>query len=454
MKLARRSFLSHGAGALGVSSSSRLLASGLAAEFEKLEIVDTHEHLLAEKARVSQPVDFFTLAGHYAMNDVISAGLSKADAARLGDPKAPAVERWRLFEPHWKAAQFTGYGQCLRIAMRDIYGAEDISSANIERLNGVIASHNKPGLYRKVLKERARIAYAVLDQTYAAEPSLPDPEFFVVAARFDRFVTAQSASAIRSLETLTGSSITTLSGLKAALEKDFARTLKLGIVAVKSALAYQRELSFDEVPEADAARDFEAMMRGERERSTGFTPLAQRPYRKLEDHMFHHVLRLADAHGLPVQIHTGLLAGNAAVVRNTNPTHLSNLFLLYPNVTFDLFHIGYPYQGELTVLAKLFPNVCIDFCWAHIIAPHAAQRALDEYLETVPANKILGFGGDYRFPELTYAHAVMARRNIAAVLASRVEEGSWSEKEAAGLGRMLLHDNPARLFPRKPPIRS
>ena len=159
MKLARRSFLSHSAGALGVSSSSRILASGLAAEFEKLEIIDTHEHLLAEKDRVSQPVDFFTLAGHYAMNDVISAGLSKADAARLGDPKAPAMERWRLFEPHWKAAQFTGYGQCLRIAMRDIYGAEDISSANIERLNEVIASHNKPGLYRKVLKERARIAY-------------------------------------------------------------------------------------------------------------------------------------------------------------------------------------------------------------------------------------------------------------------------------------------------------
>jgi uncharacterized protein len=441
MQFRRRTFLSHSAGALGAPAAFGGTASALASEFGRLEIVDTHEHLLPEKERISQPVDFFTLAGHYAINDVISAGLSKENAARVRDPNVPALERWRLFEPHWQAARFTGYGQCLRIAMRDIYGVENVSRDTIERLNQAIAQRNKPGLYRDILKERARIAYAVLDQTYAADPVLPDAEFFAVAARFDRFVTARGAGGVRTLEALTGSSITTLAGLKVALEKDFERTVKLGIVAVKSALAYQREIAFEAVPEGDAARDFEAMMRGDKS--------APPPYRKLEDYMFHQVMRLASAHRLPVQIHTGLQAGNAGLVRNTNPTHLTNLFSLYPDVTFDLFHIGYPYQGELSVLAKLFPNVCIDFCWAHIIALHAAQRALDEYLDTVPVNKILGFGGDYRFPELTYAHASMARRNIAAVLASRVEEGTWTEREAVDLGRMLLRDNPARLFPRK-----
>jgi len=49
------------------------------------------------------------------------------------------------------------------------------------------------------------------------------------------------------------------------------------------------------------------------------------------------------------------------------------------------------------------------------LRPPGARRALDEYLETIPVNKILGSGGDYRYPELTYAHARLARSNIARV---------------------------------------
>jgi hypothetical protein len=40
----------------------------------------------------------------------------------------------------------------------------------------------------------------------------------------------------------------------------------------------------------------------------------------------------------------------------------------------------------------------------------------------------------------------MARRNIARVLAERVEDGACSETEALETARWLLHDNPARLF--------
>ena len=162
--------------------------------------------------------------------------------------------------------------------------------------------------------------------------------------------------------------------------------------------------------------------------------------------MFHHVVRLCDAHKIPMQIHTGLHAGNGNFIENSRPVHLTNLFFLYPQVKFDLFHIGYPYQGELSVLAKLFPNVYVDLCWAHIVSPGATRRALQDFLETVPVNKIFGFGGDYRYPELSYAHAKMARRNIALTLAERVESGFCTEDEALEIAHMLLRDNPAQLF--------
>jgi predicted TIM-barrel fold metal-dependent hydrolase len=100
----------------------------------------------------------------------------------------------------------------------------------------------------------------------------------------------------------------------------------------------------------------------------------------------------------------------------------------------------------LSVLAKIFPNVYVDFCWAHIISGSLSRRTLHEMLETVPANKIFGYGGDYRYPELSYAHAKMARQNIARVLAGKVAEGFFTETEAVGVARMILHDNPNRMF--------
>jgi uncharacterized protein len=139
-------------------------------------------------------------------------------------------------------------------------------------------------------------------------------------------------------------------------------------------------------------------------------------------------------------------AGNGNFVEHGNPSQLSNLFLRYPRVQFDVFHIGFPYFHEATVLGKMFPNVSIDYCWMHILSPSATQSALHEMLDSVPANKIFGFGGDYRYPELSYGHLVIARRNIARVLAERVENGACTENEAVETSRWLLHDNPARLF--------
>lgn len=451
----RRGFLAQlslaGAGpALGAEGEprSRALGERIASALEKVEIVDSHEHILPEETRVSKPVDFFTLASHYLLGDVISAGLPAKSQGLVRKNDAALAERWAAFEPYWKMARFTGYGQALRMAIRDIYGVEEISFRTLPALNDAIRARNRRGLYRHILKQRARIRYALVDDNWNAAPVKLDPEFFVPARKFDRFITPGTPAAVKDLETLTGVSITSLKGLKQAMEKSFAQSIEVGMGAVKSTLAYDRTLQFREVEEGAAARDFERLCKGDVKLPEGFRRHTERPFRDLEDHMFHHLMKLADAHGYPVQLHTGLHAG-PNFIANSNPTHLTNLFFLYPKVKFDLFHMSYPYQGELATLAKLFPNVYVDLCWAHVIAPGATRRALSEFLETVPANKILGFGGDYSWVELSYAHAQMARRNIALVLAAKTEEGVCSEPEAFEIGRMLLSDNAARLFPRR-----
>ena len=449
----RRSFLGSLSGLAAVSALAASPApqrgsfeSDMVAAVDAIPLVNTHEHIIPEQERVALDVDFFTLAGHYAINDLISAGLSGDDLRLVRDESAPVERRWQAFEPFWNSARFTGYGQALRIAIRDIYGVENISGDTLATINERIRAKNQPGLYEDILIRRSNIDYSVLDDYWNAAPVAPNPKFFVYARKFDRFVSPQSAKDIRALEELTDVSVTNLGGLKRAMERSFEQSLEAGMVNVKSTLAYNREIHYAEVSEFEAEQDVQQLLNNRRSIPSGFRNRLERPYRRLEDHLFHHLMQLAQEHKIPVQIHTGLHAGNGDFIENSKPTHLTNLFFIYPTVKFDLFHLSYPYQGELSVLAKIFPNVHIDFCWAHIISGHLSRRALHEMLETVPANKLFGYGGDYRYPELSYAHAKMARRNISQVLTEKVEEGFCSETEALQLARMLLHDNPDHMF--------
>lgn len=415
-------------------------------EFSSMEIVDSHEHLLDEGYRISRKADFFDLLSHYTIADAVAAGMSEAELALVRNRNASDLERWRAVAPYWEFSGRTGYSQCLRTAVRDIHGYDEINEATIGGINDTIRASGKPGFHREILKRRAKIRFYVQDDR-AEEPTVPDPKFFVTAREFDNFITPGDAQDIAALEKVSDTSITSLDSLVRALEAAFAKARAAGAVAVKTLLAYQREIRFREVGKAAAARSFTALMRGGPKPPFNFRQRVERPHRDLEDYMFHQVIRLADAASIPVQIHTGLNAIlNSNFIVNANPVHLTDVFFLYPRVKFDLFHMGYPYFGETGVLAKTFPNVHLDFCWTNIISPEASRRALREVLDIVPSNKIVAFGGDFSYVELTYAHAKIARQNVASVLAEKVRNGIFREAEAINLGRRLLHDNGARLF--------
>jgi uncharacterized protein len=457
MSFARRNFLTALTALAAPATSARLLSTPsaslrgrLAAAFQKTILFDSHEHFWEESQRVSKPLDLFSLASDYVIGDLTSAGLSRDAAQTIQDGKAADLERWRAFEPYWKYARFTGYGRALRLAVRDLYGVEEISLKTLPKINHAIVASNRPGIYRHLVRDRAGIRAYVQDDYWNAVPVRSTDDLHLMARRFDRFIVPSGPADIRKLEELTDVSITSLPTLQDSLRKSFLHNLDAGMVAVKVGLAYMRELHFREVEPADAARDLDRLMKSGEKQLGGFRSNFVRPFRNLEDFMFHQTMQLADTYSVPVQIHTGIQAGNRGVVTNSRPTLLTNIFLLYPRISFDLFHISYPYENELSALAKSYPNVYADFCWAHVISPEVARRTMAEFLDTVPVNKIFGFGGDYHYPELSYAHAKMARQNIADVLAEKVEDGACTEEEALDIGRMLLHDNAARFFLKEP----
>ena len=82
----------------------------------------------------------------------------------------------------------------------------------------------------------------------------------------------------------------------------------------------------------------------------------------------------------------------------------------------------------------------------HIISPATCVQMLDEWLDYVPNNKILGFGGDLKLVESIYGHLEQARDNIARALAVKVHRGDYDRDSAREIAENLLYHNPKNLF--------
>lgn len=408
-------------------------------DIDLIRLVDTHEHLNNEDAYLKQPADFLLRMLHYVESDLASAGMPQPDKGktrRVQDMAVPLPERWELFQTYWQEVRFTGYGRALGRAVKDLYGVEldSLTPATAVHLNEKIAEANKPGLYRRVLKDKARIDLSIVD----VGSGKPDPEFFVAVRRFDNFINVHTWKELENLGTQNGVEIKSLDDFVRALETAFEKAVQDGIVGVKSGLAYSRRIYYPRPSDAEVQEAFNKLKNSGAVSNDGIQPL--------QNHLMHQVCRLAGRHKLPFQIHTGLQTGSGNTITNSRPTDLVNLIMAYPDVKFVIFHGGYPYGPELSTMAKNFPNVYIDLCWMHIISPKVTRESLSEWIETVPVNKITAFGGDYRYVEGAYAHAEMAREVVTATLAEKVLGGYLTAADARELAVKFLRNNAIDLY--------
>jgi len=167
----------------------------------------------------------------------------------------------------------------------------------------------------------------------------------------------------------------------------------------------------------------------------------------LDDYLFHQIIRFAQELNLPVQVHTGHMAGIRQRVDKANARNFIPVLELYPNVRFDLFHANWPYMEDILFIGKNYPNAVIDLCWAMSIDPLYCIELLKRSILTIPHVKIHGFGGDHFLtPEMSVAQLILGREVIASALTDIVECG-WLEEEAAlGIAGDWLYNNPNRFY--------
>ncbi len=408
---------------------------------DNVRVVDTHEHLEAQAGWMKNgKLDFMLLLQHYSYDDIRSAGMPKSTFGTLLTDSLTVMQKWNILKPFWEATSNTAYCRAALLTADKLFDIKDLNETTVEELSAKIKKAYQTDWYSKVLIEKGGIDYVVTD---SENHNLGDPGMFKYVKRFGEFIFAVSAQKIETVAKQQNIPIKTLDDFVTALGVAFHKALDKDNVAVKIGTAYERTLFFEDVSKERAEAVFNKIINlpaGE------VLPYNGSEIKPLQDYMVHRILDLAKATNTPVQIHTGLQAGDGNYIQNSNPALLANLFLKYRDVKFILFHGGYPYGGELASLAKNFRNVYIDMCWLHIISPSYSERYLHEWLETVPASKIMAFGGDFRNVENIYGHLLVGKQVVTKVLTEKVRDGYFTESEALKIAQMIFHDNAIRIL--------
>jgi hypothetical protein len=407
----------------------------------KLKVIDTHEHLPTFEHLRNPDMDLLSeYLRQYFNRDIHSAGMSASDIQIVRDPSKPLLQRWQLVQPYWNLAKNTGYGRALKHTLNILYGIQELNDRTIEEANAKFRTLYTSGNHlRHVLKDVCNIERIVLHQATCHV----DREFYVPVFHVNEWVRPNTIEEMVAATEKQGLRLHRLEDFVEAFRLTLTKAKDSGACAIKCTLAYLRTLYFERPTYAQAEEAFTNMMRYQ-----GMKTFAGRPVPDgvFVDYMMHTACRLAGELQLPIQIHTGLLETFGGMLENSNPLLLNNLFYEYPETKFDIFHIGYPWHLQIGALAKMFQNVYIDMCWAHIISPNASITALHEYLDAVPSNKIMAFGGDHSFVDAVAGHLQMAKENICIVLEHKISRGIFDLDEAKILINQMFYHNPKNLF--------
>ena len=403
-----------------------------------MEIVDTHEHLPAEKDRIAQKPDFSLMFSHYCRGDLLAAGMPRAAHDAFFGAKASVEEKWRSFEPWYRQIEDGSYCRAAQIAMDKFYGLSRLSGlADAEALTKAIREASKPGLYRRVLKDTCRIRVAM---NFGALDD--DTEFFAPVLFVTHYAEANKPT-IQGLEDRLNVTCGNLDGYVTAVAEELRRFRQKGMKGLKFHFAYMRDLDFAPRTHAEAEAVFLRVMDegyGWRGVSLGYEET-----RPLQDYMVHRMTEMAIEMDVPVVFHSSLQADTGHRPDDARPTPLWSLAHRYRRAKIIILHSGLPWMEDAALLAKQYPNVYLDMGWDHLMSPEISRRALMSWVDLVPMNKIFGFGGDYSVVEKVYGHLVLARENIASALAAKMQGGMSRDRAAAWLQAMLF-ENPRRVY--------
>lgn len=418
----------------------------LRSELADYPVIDTHEHTAGPEhyPRCDEPIA--ALIQGYVRSDLVSAG-GEADVEMLADCSVATRKKWPIFRKLWARTEHTGYAHVTKWILKHEYGVEKLTLKALESIKPKLADLSDPKGYDAYLDKhniKCRLVDLVMfpqirRDFLAGKHKLPPRDRLMIS--LPELHSIRSFEQINEITQRSGRNVTCLDEYLEVLGEQLDRYLKLAAAGAKDQSAYNRGIAYDNPPKAQADELFNRIIADPR------ASLGWPEAKPLDDFIFGALMRLARDRQIPIQLHTGHMAGIRNDIAKTRAVLLTKILELHRDVNFDLFHGNWPYAGDWLYLGKNYPNVHLDCCWLHIIDPRYARRVLADSLVTVPHSKIHGFGGDYLDSIMHAAgHLAIAKDNIAAALAEMVDSGWMDAAQARQVAADWLFNNPNEFF--------
>jgi hypothetical protein len=413
---------------------------------DQIKIIDTHEHQRWPEEFGNWHFRFYHLiAASYLSADVSSTGYSNGYDWNLMDSLS-LDKLWDVYGQSLNYTRSTSYYSQLVKGFKKQYGFNDLyfTKDNIPGLSARIEDNYKN--YRKWFNEafnRAGFELMVVDQFWNPFNTNLDEQYFAIAFNVNALVLESSNKPEKDSELNSiykeadeeGFEINNLDDYLKFCDHLFKKNIEAKAVCLKNSMAYGRTIYYEDVPYEEARALYDKPS----------SKLTRTEAKKIEDFMFHWIIQKSIEYDLPVQIHTGYLAGNGNILDNGQPIKLNNLFLKYRKAKFIMFHGGFPWTGEYASLGKMFPNVYLDIVWLPQISRQEAVSALDVMFDCVPYNKFF-WGGDCGLIEESTGSLEFAKDVVCEVLAKRVERGLLTEDVAINILDRIFRENAIEVF--------
>jgi len=327
------------------------------------------------------------------------------------------------------------YFRWLQRSFLELYGLE-LSGDNYLELDRKIREANAdPDYHLKLMKETCNYEYNILDSYWAPGTNNGHPEFFKHTYRCDSFLCGYDYEkknpdgigpydfAMKKEETPDFDSY--IRNMEKAIREG---VIKGGASTIKLAIAYFRSLDIERTTYEKASEAF-------------LNPDATAQQIKwFSDFVVFRVIELADELGIPVCIHTGL-----GMLYKSNALSLRTLIDENPNVTFVLFHGGYPWTDDVLGLVHNYKNVIADFNWLPLICTSKAVEFIINALETGGAHRMC-WGCDTWTSEESYGARLAMEHALGVAMTHFVNNGAFDIEYAKYAITRILYENPKEIF--------
>jgi uncharacterized protein len=385
-----------------------------------LKVIDAHEHILSAKDHTKQYLSFYNFFSDYVRWDLYGAGVPKKWLDFKPKNDSDATELFNVIEPFLPYVENGSYMLSVKVALKKYFGYDKITRENYLDITHKLNQQNTIDNYYKIFRDAHIVK--LLEQNYAGDNS--DTLFANITTISHQFAFEQKLT-----EMCRQNKSMTLQDIVAFYETEIAKEKQRGSYGLK----FFPHVFIEPYDTVVAKQQFEEIKNGKafNERST------------LARFIYEEQIKIATKHKMIICIHTGVWAD----ITDKTPMILFPIVAKYPDATFDIYHMGIPETREAAFLGKNYPNVYLNLCWAYSVSENMVLNSLDEWIDIVPTNKIIGFGGDViTLPQHAVGMLEVAKQVLCKALAKRIMNGRMDMPAAKNILEDWLYNNPARVY--------